>query len=160
MGSSAVFQPGRFFEESVEAAETLGVRAILLVGSERNIPRRALPKTIITPEYAPYSELFPRAAAIVHQGGIGTTAQALRSGRPMLAVPSCNDQPDNAARIERLAVARVLALKKYRARAVARELQNLLDQKGYADRSASVAAEIAGEDGVRAACDGLEAALA
>ena len=37
--------------------------------------------------YAPYSEIFSKAAAVVHQGGSGTTGQALRAGRPMLIVP-------------------------------------------------------------------------
>ena len=46
--------------------------------------------------YAPYSGLFPRCSAIVHQGGVGTTAQAMRSGRPMLVVPFGFDQHDNA----------------------------------------------------------------
>jgi len=49
-------------------------------------------------DYMPFSELFAQASAIVHQGGIGTTGQALRAGRPMLVMPSNNDQSDNAAR--------------------------------------------------------------
>jgi UDP:flavonoid glycosyltransferase YjiC (YdhE family) len=115
---------------------------------------------IATAAYAPYSELFPRAVAVVHQGGIGTTAQALRAGRPMLVTPFSHDQPDNAARMERLGAARVLALKNYRAETVARELQALLETNKYADSAMRAARTIESEDGVRAACDGLEAAVA
>jgi UDP:flavonoid glycosyltransferase YjiC (YdhE family) len=161
LGSSAVFAAGRFFEESARAAQRLGVRAMLLVGSEaRNRPQRILPKTIAIADYAPYSELFPRAAAVVHQGGIGTTAQAIRAGRPMLVTPFSHDQPDNAARMERLGAARVLALKNYRAERVAGELQALLERQEYLDSATRVARVVTAEEGVRAACDGLEAALA
>jgi spore coat polysaccharide biosynthesis predicted glycosyltransferase SpsG len=47
---------------------------------------------------------MPRASVVVHQGGIGTTAEALRSGRPMLVVPFAHDQYDNAERVRRLGV--------------------------------------------------------
>jgi UDP:flavonoid glycosyltransferase YjiC (YdhE family) len=43
-----------------------------------------LPEGVVAVDYAPFSELFPRAAVIVHHGGIGTTGLAMRSGRPML----------------------------------------------------------------------------
>ena len=59
---------------------------------------------LLISSYEPHSLLFPRAAAIVHQGGIGTTAQALRSGKPMLVVAFSHDQPDNGARIEEMGV--------------------------------------------------------
>ena len=161
LGSSAVFAAGRFFEESAEAAERLGIRAVLLVGTDaRNLPQRTLPGSIAMAEYAPYSELFPLAAAVVHQGGIGTTAQVIRAGRPMLVAPFSHDQPDNAARMERLQAARVLPLKSYRAERVARELRLILEKREYADAAMRAARAIAAEDGVRAACDGLEAALA
>lgn len=160
LGSSAVFAAGRFFEESANAVERLGIRAVLLVGTDvRNRPQRTLPKTIAMANYAPYSELFPRATAVVHQGGIGTTAQTIRAGRPMLVAPFSHDQPDNAARMERLGAARVLALKNYRAEKVARELQAILERREYVDSAIRAARAIAAEDGVRAACDGLEAAL-
>jgi UDP:flavonoid glycosyltransferase YjiC (YdhE family) len=47
---------------------------------------------------SPAGDLFPRAAVIVHQGGVGTTGQALRAGVPTLIVPFSHNQPDNAAR--------------------------------------------------------------
>jgi UDP:flavonoid glycosyltransferase YjiC (YdhE family) len=161
LGSSAVFAAGRFFEESAAAAERLGIRAVLLVGGDsRNLPGRALPETITVAPYAPYSELFPRAAAVVHQGGIGTTAQALRAGTPMLVAPFSHDQPDNGARAERLGCARVLSLKNYRARTAAGELRAILSDRKYSDSASAVARMVAAEDGVGPACDGLEAALA
>ena len=57
-----------------------------------------LPPGIAAFDYAPHSLVMPRAAVTVHQGGVGTTGQALRAGRPMLVMPFGQDQPDNARR--------------------------------------------------------------
>jgi UDP:flavonoid glycosyltransferase YjiC (YdhE family) len=161
LGSSAVFDAGRFYTESAEAVRALGCRAVLLIGSDpRNQPTRALPNGVIAAEYAPYSELFPRAAAIVHQGGAGTTAQALRAGVPMCVVPYSHDQPDFARRCAKLGVARVVPRSRYRAARVVRELEWLLRDGGCRAAALSTAREMAKEDGIQAACDGLERASA
>jgi UDP:flavonoid glycosyltransferase YjiC (YdhE family) len=54
---------------------------------------------IFTCAYTPHSLIFPRAGLIVHHGGIGTTGQALRVGKPQLVVPHMGDKPDNTRRI-------------------------------------------------------------
>ncbi len=160
LGSSAVFEAGAFYTESLEAARKTGCRAVLLIGRDpRNAPQGRVPDNVCVAEYAPYSELLPRGAATVHSGGVGTTAQALRAGRPMLVVPHANDQPDNGARARRLGVGRVIPKPKYRAERVASELKMLLADEACVAAASRVAAEIAREDGVRAACDGLEALL-
>jgi UDP:flavonoid glycosyltransferase YjiC (YdhE family) len=160
LGSSAVFAAEEFFHESIAAAKQAGVRAILLIGRDpRNAPRESLPPEIMAAEYAPFSELLPRVAATVHQGGVGTTAQALRAGRPTLIVPWSHDQPDNANRIEKLGTGRTLARSKYRAAAAASELRLLLSKLSYAEAAKSAASLIAQEDGAKAAADALEAAL-
>ena len=105
----------------------LGVRAVLLIGADpRNRPQQALPESICVAEYAPYSALFPRAAMVVHQGGVGTTAQCLRAGKPMLIMPYSHDQPDNARRMRRLKVARVIQRAYYTPVRVARKLKTML----------------------------------
>jgi UDP:flavonoid glycosyltransferase YjiC (YdhE family) len=109
--------------------------------------------------YAPHARLFPRAAAIVHQGGIGTTARALASGRPSLVVPYSHDQPDNAARCRRLGVALTLARDRYRADRAARALAALPADGAMARRAAALAAALASERGAAVAADAIEAAL-
>jgi UDP:flavonoid glycosyltransferase YjiC (YdhE family) len=110
--------------------------------------------------YVPHGEVFPRALANIHQGGIGTTAQALRSGRPMLVVPHAFDQPDNAARVSNLGVGRTLFPKRYTATRAVEHIRALLENPSYAQRAAEVGAIVRVEDGVQRACDALEIYLA
>jgi UDP:flavonoid glycosyltransferase YjiC (YdhE family) len=159
LGSSAVVDAGLFYEHSVAAAKRLGRRAVLLVGKDpRNRPT-SLPDGMVAFAYAPYSELFPRAAAIVHSGGIGTTAQAMRSGRPMLVMPYAHDQPDNAERLRRLGIARTISRHRYNPARAAIELQHLLDDTRYSQRAAAIGEQVRQEHGAEAACDALETLL-
>jgi UDP:flavonoid glycosyltransferase YjiC (YdhE family) len=158
LGSSAVGAAGSFYDESAKAAEALGRRAVLLVGSDpANRPTRPLPDTILTAEYAPHGGLFPRAAAVVHHGGIGTTAAALRSGRPMLVVPHAHDQPDNAFRARRLGVASVIDAARYRAKRAASALDVLLTHSSFQRRATDVARHLSEEDGLGTAADRIAA---
>jgi rhamnosyltransferase subunit B len=119
-----------------------------------------LPEGALAVDYAPHAAVFPRAAAVVHQGGVGTLAQALRVGRPMLVVPFSHDQPDNAARARRLGVARVPAPARYAARTAARGLGALLADPVAAARAEEVGRAVRAKDGAAAACDAIEALLA
>jgi UDP:flavonoid glycosyltransferase YjiC (YdhE family) len=157
LGSAAVLAAGRFYEFSAKAANQLGVRAVLLIGGDpRNRPPQALPESICVAEYAPYSALFPRAAMVVHQGGVGTTAQCLRAGKPMLIMPYSHDQPDNARRMRRLKVARVIQRGNYTPLRAARKLRAMMTEPRFARRAEEVARGLEQEDGVRTACDALE----
>ncbi len=160
LGSSAVTQAGTFFRESAEAAKRLGVRAVLLVGPlEDKSLTEHLPESIFVAEYAPFSELMPRASVNVHQGGIGTTGQALRAGRPMIAVPWSHDQPDNAERLRRLGVSRTIARAEYASERVARELRGLFQDADCKHRADTLARLVAVEDGLDNACNAIEAVL-
>jgi rhamnosyltransferase subunit B len=157
LGSAAVLAAGRFYEFGARAAERLDMRAVLLIGSDaRNRPRYPLPPTICVAEYAPYSALFARASAVIHQGGVGTTAQCLRAGKPMLIMPYSHDQPDNARRMRRLKVARIIQKRNFTPLRVAAKLRALLESPIYARRAQQVALRLEDEDGVKAACDALE----
>ncbi len=159
LGTSAVMAPGRFFDESVKAAKILGRRALLLVGKDlRNAPTD-LPGGIKAFDYAPHSLVFPRSSVVVHQGGVGTTGEALRSGRPTLVVPFAFDQPDNAFRVTRLGVAKTLYPSRYAAGRVAESLRSLLEDSGFAERAWRVGREVSLENGTRVACEAIEEKL-
>lgn len=160
LGTSAVSAARTFYEESVKAVQAMGRRAVLLVGRDpRNRPARTVPDDTLLLESAPHEQLFPRAAAVVHQGGIGTTGQALRAGKPTLVVPHAFDQPDNAFRLRNLGVARVRYPRRYAAAPVERDLRALIGNPRYASRAAAIGAEIRSEDGTARACEALLSVL-
>jgi UDP:flavonoid glycosyltransferase YjiC (YdhE family) len=157
LGSAAVLAAGNFYEYSAQAAMRLGVRAVLLIGTDpRNKPRTVLPESICLAEYAPFSALFSRATLVVHQGGVGTTAQCLRAGKPMLIMPYSHDQPDNARRMRRLGVAQSIKKESYTPARVVRKLKAMLAEPALAHQAANVAEQLKHEDGVKSACDALE----
>jgi rhamnosyltransferase subunit B len=158
LGSSAVWDADAdcFYSESIAAAQKLGTRAVLLVGNGTRNPPRRLPANVMVVDYAPYAQLFPRASVIVHHGGIGTTGQALRAGRPMLVMPFGGDQYDNGARVVRLGAGRALMRKQYVAERVAGELRQLLENRKYAQTAIELGQCVQVENGVRAACDAIE----
>jgi rhamnosyltransferase subunit B len=158
LGSSAVWDADRFYEESIEAALCLGERAVLLIGHEGNRPP-SLPPSIAAFDYAPYGEIMPRVKLIVHQGGVGTTAQALRAGKPALFVPFSHDQPDNAWRVGQLGIARMLTRRSYRAARVAKELSALLSDPHVAARAEEVGAIVRSERGPQRASELIELVL-
>jgi UDP:flavonoid glycosyltransferase YjiC (YdhE family) len=159
LGSSAVYVAGDFYRQSILAASRLGRRAVLLVGDAGNTFAESLPEGIVAFDYAPYGQILPRAAAVVHQGGVGTTGQALRAGIPMLVIPFNHDQPDNAQRIARLGVGRSLARDKYQAERVAAELGQLLSEPKYARKALEVGRIVNQEQGARSAADAIESVL-
>ena len=157
LGSSAVMAAEEFYRYSFEAARTLGIRAVLLTGKDTcNRPAEPLPDEIAVFDYIPYSKIFPRSAAIVHHGGVGTTAQALKAGKPMLVVPFAFDQPDNAFRVTRLGVGRTLYRNRYSADRAARELKILLEHPAYAKKAEKTGIAVRSENGLEAACDAIE----
>jgi rhamnosyltransferase subunit B len=107
----------------------------------------------------PFGELLPRARAIVHHGGIGTAARALKAGIPQLVLPRAYDQFDNAQRLERLGVAAVLSQSAQTATAMARALARLLASESVATRCRECAQRLQESAAVERGCDLIEALL-
>ncbi len=157
LGSLAVLNAGQFYETAAALCTQLNIRAVMLTGPGVTLP--AHPQQIAV-EYAPYEKLFPRAIGVVHQGGIGTMAQALRAGLPSLVIPTCNDQVDNAFRAERLGVARVLASPQWKPRShTLKQLEHWLSDVAMARRAAALGTLIRQENGTSAACDAIESVI-
>jgi UDP:flavonoid glycosyltransferase YjiC (YdhE family) len=114
-----------FFEAAAGACRRLGRRGMLVSGYAEHVPA-ALPPGVRHFAPLPFSRIFPRCAAVVHHGGVGTSAQGLAAGVPQLVMPMAHDQPDQAQRLKRLGVADWLLPKHFHADAVAARLENLL----------------------------------
>ena len=159
LGSVVSKNAESFYQHSTACVKELGRRAVIVTGNGHRNVVASLPDDVITVDYAPFAELFPRAAAVVHHGGIGTTGLAMRSGRPMLVVPSAWDQPDNAERVVRLRIARTIPKRRYNPARAAAELRQLLDDPAYSQRALEVGEQVQKEDGLGDACDALEGLL-
>ncbi len=157
LGSAAVMAAGNFYEESIKAVQNLGKRAVLLVGT--NTIEHDLPETFAVFDYIPYSRILPKAACVVHQGGAGTTAQVLRAGVPQLVIPYGFDQPDNAARVERLGVARTIGRNEYTTERAEKMLTELLTNTKYSENAKKVSQIVEAEDGLKDSCDAIEKQL-
>ena len=155
-GSAAVHYPGEFYSVSIEAARLIGRRSLLIGVDPSSVPPAP---DILAVQYAPYSEVFSRAAVVVHQGGSGTTGQVMQAGRPMLVVPFGWDQPDNAARVVRLGTALSLSRERYTAKRAARALRRLTVEPHFRERAQLVQKEMQAEDGVSSACNAVEQLL-
>ena len=113
---------------------------------------------VLTIDEAPHMWLFPRMAAVIHHGGAGTTAAALRAGMPSLAVPFTADQPFWGRRAHRLGVGPPpIPAHALTADALAAALPLLADP-ATRRRAAAVGTVLRAEDGVGTAVRAIEEA--
>lgn len=157
-----IFTPGsagstmqRFFQESVEAARQLGVRAMLVTNFPEQLPHD-LPSGIKAFGYLPFSEVLPRAALLVYHGGIGTLAQTIKAGIPHLVVPNSHDQFDNGWRIERLGLGRRILQTKYQAVDAVEAIRAILGDIALKQRCREYAARMDTAVTVTRACELIE----
>jgi len=148
LGSFVIHAPGDFYETSARIARRLGRRALLLVGRHAVAKFAGLAQNgVAVAGYAPHSLVFPRAAAVIHHGGIGTTAHALRAGVPQLVCPLFGDQFDNARRLRNLGVARVVRLRRYTEVRAAAALTALLASERTSAAARALAPAVIQADG-------------
>jgi UDP:flavonoid glycosyltransferase YjiC (YdhE family) len=91
-GSIVVDDADRFTDMIFEAVRLAGVRALVSKGWGGLGGETATPDNIYMLENTPHDWLFPRVEACVIHGGAGTTAIALKCGRPTMVVPFFGDQ--------------------------------------------------------------------
>lgn len=144
-----------FFRISVEAVRQMKRRAILLSQFAHNVPP-SLPPEIRHFSYLPHGALLPRSAGIVHQGGIGTTAKAMRAGIPQVIVPVNFDQPYNAMCAQTLGVGAMVPVHHYQPDRLVKVMGAMLDSPSVAERCRHYAEKIKGHDGISDACQVIE----
>ena len=145
----------QFFAAGVQACRLLQRRALLLTRFKEHLPQQ-LPNGTAHFDFLPFSRVFPRCAAVMHHGGIGTCAQAMSAGIPQLIMPMAHDQPDNAWRTGHLEVGDYLYPGRFHAAEVARRLERLLQSKQVSDACCRVRERIAGQMPPDAVADILE----
>ncbi len=140
-----------FFDAVLHAAQSTGRRAVFVTRYREQLPD-ALPASVYHASYASFSTLFPRAAAVVHHGGIGTCAQAFAAGIPQLIMPLGFDQPDNGARVVRLGVGETIVPASFTGSRVVSALERLLGDDRVAQQCRTWRHEIDSPAAIEAAC--------
>ncbi|MEV6319452.1 glycosyltransferase [Streptomyces sp. NPDC051776] len=108
---------------------------------------------ILVVQDIPHGWLFPRMAAVVHHGGAGTTAAALRAGVPSLVCPFFGDQPYWAARVHSLGVGpKPLPVRHLTVSALTDRLRATTRDIHHADRARRLSRRLNAEKGVATAC--------
>ena len=147
-----VFMPGSLmqhaesiFETAVRACQQMGLRAILLSRYKHQIPQQ-LPEGVRHFEYVPLKRILKRASVLVHHGGIGTCAQALKAGVPQLIHPMAYDQFDNAWRLQQLGVGESIVPSHLQVENLADTLGGLIQSSDLRARCQDVAARFEGKN--------------
>jgi UDP:flavonoid glycosyltransferase YjiC (YdhE family) len=138
---SAMLHGRTFFETAIDACTRANCRGILLTRHTEQVPAN-LPAHMIHIDYAPFSLLLPRCSAVVHHGGIGSTAQSLAAGIPQLLMPMAHDQHDNAHRIRNLGVGESVPRAEFTPNRVSTVIGKLLNNPGYRHAAKSVASRV------------------
>jgi UDP:flavonoid glycosyltransferase YjiC (YdhE family) len=152
-GSMPSVDSARITQIAVELFEQHGARVILFSAHDEH-DQSELPPGVFVCSDADHSVLFPRVDLIVHHGGAGTTATALRSGVPQLVVPHIVDQFFHGRRIAELGVGPAPVPKaKLSAAVIAEALKN---RSSYWAKAQSIRSSIELEGGAKPAADHLE----
>ncbi len=155
-GERALFAP--YYQVSTESILACGARALLINAPEHsNSPEQR--EDVLHVSFAPFSQVFPECAAVIHHGGIGTIAQCLRAGVPALVVPGGMDQPFNAAQVGQRKAGLWIPRKGYTARRAEQALKALLFTPTYKEHVCKIQAHIMQVDGVATLCTAVEQVL-
>jgi UDP:flavonoid glycosyltransferase YjiC (YdhE family) len=95
---SGMMHGAQLFEAAARVCARLKVQGLFINRFQHPSP----PDYMFHARFVPFREIFPRCTAVVHHGGIGTTAEALAAGKPQLILPLGFDQLDNGVRVQKL----------------------------------------------------------
>jgi len=147
-----------FFHSSIAAVLSAGARA-LVIGVAPSVLPKSLPRGVLAIPFAPFSLIYPHCAAVIHHGGVGSIAQALRAGKPMLVVPWGFDQFLLGKRVADLGVGEWVNRKHYTVNRASELVATLLTNQMYTQRAHVMASQLAAENGVAALGDQIEGML-
>jgi UDP:flavonoid glycosyltransferase YjiC (YdhE family) len=164
-GSMRERNPEETTQLILDALKQTGKRAILLsgwagIGASNMANASNLPDDVFLLKYAPHSWLFPRMAAVVHHGGAGTTAAALRAGVPSVVVPMMSDQPFWGRRVHELGAGTMPILRsRLTADNLAAAITEATTNRGMQEKAAELGMKISAEDGLGQALSAIRELL-
>jgi sterol 3beta-glucosyltransferase len=155
-GSMASKDPLAVSEMVVGAARDVGVRVVLLSGWG-GLQAGLADEDVHCVDAVPHDWLFSRVAAVVHHGGAGTTASALRAGVPAVVVPFTMDQPFWGHRVAQLGTgSKPIPRRQLTRQRLAAALQQAMTDEVMRARATLLGQLIRAEHGVRNATQAFE----
>lgn len=140
----------KFFDMAIDVCQSLGMPAILATSHKDQLPTH-LPPTIRGVGYVPLGQVLPHCAAIVHHGGIGTTAHAIASACPQVVLPMAFDQFHNGLQVQQLGLGKSLGWPNKRSLLAA--LKTILHDSQQSQRCQTAAQKTQGRDGAEIAAE-------
>ncbi|HEU4582089.1 MAG TPA: nucleotide disphospho-sugar-binding domain-containing protein [Polyangiaceae bacterium] len=161
-GAPLLFTPGtgvadvaQFFAAARECCERLG-RAGVFLSPRLPAESRGIQGRFYQLDYLDLALLLPRAALLVHHGGIGTTARAFEAGVPQIISPQAFDQPDNGDRVSRLGVGQMIARPLLTGERLARAAESLLGSADVRARLQAFSCQTRAQRALAKSADALE----
>jgi rhamnosyltransferase subunit B len=133
-------------------------RRAVVVTPDRTLLPEVLPEHLHWTPYAPMDTLLAACKGIVHYGGIGTIAQALKAATPQIALPFIFDQYENAIHMSRLGVGEVIPASRANAKKIIAVADRLFHSEQVRRRCESVADRFTPQDPTDAIADLLDSA--
>ena len=152
---SAMLHAHQPMQTAIDACQIANQRGLLLTRHRQQVPAN-LPSNMLHVDYAPFSELLPKCAMLIHHGGIGTTSQALLAGIPQIIMPLAHDQHDNANIIKSLGVGDCLSPSKFKPNRLAKMIRHLINNPKITMNCRKIAAKFINEDALNIACEQIE----
>jgi sterol 3beta-glucosyltransferase len=137
----------------LEALSYSGQRAILLSGKDFS-DRSQLPKEVFPIEWASFEWLFPRMAAVIHHGGLGTIHAALKAGVPSVIIPTDEENFFWGNRLVELGLSPpLIKQKQLSAEKLAEAINFVVTNKSIRKKAAEIGKQVRREDGVATAVE-------
>jgi len=136
---------------SIEALKKSNNRGIFLSG-QSDLNQGELPHSdeIFVAKNVPHSWLFPKVSAVIHHGGAGTTAAAIKAGIPSIIIPFFFDQLFWGQRLAALEVGpQPLSQKKVSAETLASAINETVNNENFMHRIQILSGQVQAEEGVK-----------
>ncbi|GCE16312.1 glycosyltransferase [Dictyobacter kobayashii] len=155
-GSMSNSEPEEVADMVLRALARTGQRGVLYAGWG-GLKKEQLPETVFMTGSVPHSWLFPRMAAIVHHGGVGTTAAGLAAGVPSIITPFFADQPFWGRRVYELGVGpKPIAHRRLTVDNLTQAIERVVSDAEMRKKAASLGERIRAEDGIAQAVKIIE----
>lgn len=156
MGSSALHSPNHFFKQAIDFARRTGLRSIIAAGPNCDDWNEWLPDHIRAVASINLESVFEFSRVVVHHGGIGTTAETMRAGLPMVVIPGDYAEADLASRLSALELAIEIPRSGLTEYALEEAVMKILTTPEYDALAKLAVSQMRYESGTQVAADALE----